>query len=321
MQVVLRIAWARYVNIKDEDKSLVDVKQHESQRTRRKPLCHLTGTLSSTIKQVHPNETKELIAVKLREFDEELAGIPAEKMMALLQAQEKCPELLTDKFKLMFLRAMVFNVDLAVARYIKYWEKRLQTFGPVKAFQPLTLDRALCDDNEAIGHGLMRDVGTRDPMGRSICYIDLSALDLERTTRESIVRAVWYMVHAGLEDESTQKYGGVSFVNLRNVTFTQMDLRLAKTIQETLTGALPLRVTAIHIFHPPKVFAVIFPIVKGWIPEVVRNRLILHSGSDEKVRAGMKKYGFTEKDVPEGLGGSAVVNYDKWLEQRRSSGL
>jgi CRAL/TRIO domain len=270
---------------------------------------------------VHPNETKELIAVKLKEFDEELACIPADKKNAVVQAQEQCPELLTDKFKLLFLRAMVFIVDLAVARYIRYWEQRVKSFGPIKAFQPLTLDCALCDDGEAMSQGVMRDAGTRDPMGRSVCYIDLAVMDLERTTRESIVRAVWYMVHAGLEDESTQKYGGISIVNLRTVKFSHMDLRLAKTIQETLTGALPLRVTAIHIFHPPKVFAVIFPIVKGWIPEVVRNRLILHSGSDEKTIAGLKKYGLTEKDVPEELGGTAVVNYAKWLEQRRSNGL
>jgi hypothetical protein len=216
---------------------------------------------------------------------------------------------------------MVFIVDLAVARYTKYWNRRLESFGPIKAFQPLTLDGALCDDGEAISQGLMRDAGTRDPLGRSVCYVDLSVMDLERTTRQSIVRAVWYMVHAGLEDESTQKYGGVTFVNLRNVKFSQMDLSLAKTIQETLTGAFPLRVTAIHIFHPPKVFAAIFPIVKGWIPEVVRNRLILHSGSDDKITSGLKKYGFTEKSVPEDLGGTAVTDYAKWLEQRRSNGL
>jgi hypothetical protein len=70
--------------------------------------------------QLHPNETPELIAQKLVEIESEvekltLAANPNAKQNCwqLKQAQERCPELLTDAFKLMFLRCEVFNANVS----------------------------------------------------------------------------------------------------------------------------------------------------------------------------------------------------------------
>lgn len=59
--------------------------------------------------QVHPVETPELIANARQKFEEELRLLPKKKVYWLWQAQKKCPELLTDDFKLLFLRAEVFK--------------------------------------------------------------------------------------------------------------------------------------------------------------------------------------------------------------------
>lgn len=63
--------------------------------------------------QLHPVETEELLARKQVEFHEEIQKLPSKDRQGLIQAEEKCPELLTDKFKLMFLRAEVFNADVS----------------------------------------------------------------------------------------------------------------------------------------------------------------------------------------------------------------
>jgi hypothetical protein len=63
--------------------------------------------------QIHPNETPSLVEEKLEEFDNAVAKIPQDEKANLWEAERKCPHLLTDDFKLMFLRCEVFNVDVS----------------------------------------------------------------------------------------------------------------------------------------------------------------------------------------------------------------
>ena len=65
--------------------------------------------------QVHPDETPELIKSKLMDLAVELDKIPNDKKDAFEQAKVKCPEQLTDDFKLMFLRCEVFKVDVSTS--------------------------------------------------------------------------------------------------------------------------------------------------------------------------------------------------------------
>ena len=62
--------------------------------------------------QVHPVETPELIQRKLLELEAELQKIPAKDKLMLTMAQEKCPDQLTDAFKLQFLRCEVFRAEV-----------------------------------------------------------------------------------------------------------------------------------------------------------------------------------------------------------------
>jgi hypothetical protein len=63
--------------------------------------------------QSHPTETPELIELRLKELDEELEKETIDSKAAFEQAKVKCPDQLTPKFKLVFLRCEVFNVDVS----------------------------------------------------------------------------------------------------------------------------------------------------------------------------------------------------------------
>jgi hypothetical protein len=79
--------------------------------------------------QLHPVETPELLKRKQKEFEEEMEKLSADEKKNILLAHEKCPELVADDFKLMFLRCEVYNADLAAKRYAAYWDKRVELFG------------------------------------------------------------------------------------------------------------------------------------------------------------------------------------------------
>lgn len=159
------------------------------------------GQVPDVYGQVHPVETPELIRTKRAEFE---TLLDASNNKNIAKAREK--GLHTDAFVLQFLRCEVFNADLAAARYNRYWDKRVQVFGPVSAFMPLTLDKALRHDRAALEIGFLRVVDEPDRDKRTYLFMDPSKQDKTKYPRESMVRAVWYLVHRVLaEDELVQK--------------------------------------------------------------------------------------------------------------------
>ena len=72
------------------------------------------GSKADVYGQFHPIETPDMISSKLAEFEREIKKLPEDVKKSLLEAEEKCPDLVTDKFKLIFLRSEVFNADVSM---------------------------------------------------------------------------------------------------------------------------------------------------------------------------------------------------------------
>ena len=64
--------------------------------------------------QSHVVETTDMKAKALIELEQELDNIPKEDKEYLNEAKEKCPDQLTDDFKLMFLRCDQFNIKVHI---------------------------------------------------------------------------------------------------------------------------------------------------------------------------------------------------------------
>ncbi|CAB9512436.1 tocopherol transfer protein [Seminavis robusta] len=257
--------------------------------------------------QLHPVETPQLIAGKIVAFDAAVNNLPRKRRAALSQAVEECPELLTEKFKLQFLRCDCFNVQLAAKRYGKYWERRLEVFGPDKAFLPLTPEGALKDDAVALSVGLLTLTGTKDSSGRNIMVADPTKQQFDKYSTQSMIRTVWYMVHLALEDEETQKQGLVYIVDLSKASLSLLDKELVRVAALSVTGCIPVRLSGIHGLYPPAVFWVIYPVVKVLLGERLRKRAKFHSGSKKKVLAELAKYGLDSTKLPKLIGGELEV--------------
>lgn len=269
-----------------------------------------------------PIETPELISTKLKELDEELSRIPQEDKSDWLLAMDKCPDLVgDDKFRLIFLRCEVFNCTKAAKRMVKYSRKRVKLFGISDAFRPLELSEKgpLRNDLQSLEIGFFRATDKKDPSGRSIVFCDPSRLSIDHSKydNESVVRATWYVAHAVLEDATTQRKGAVIIIHPQNMRFAQFNPTLAKLFAESFKGCIPIRLSALHFCHLPTIFDLIFPFLKMLMGSHLRKKIYLNSGEKSRVLDLFEeKFGISKQHLPIEIGGSLVLNQEKWIKER-----
>lgn len=213
---------------------------------------------------------------------------------------------------------MLLFCQLAARRFVKYWRKRLEIFGPHKAFGPITLHEGLSEDDVAVGLGVMTLLKAQDTSGRSLVYWDPSHLDSSKYNTESMVRAFWYVLHAAIENESAQQHGIIVVVDPQRASLTQFDSTIGKLFMNSMSGVLPLRLSGIHICYPPYFVSMVLPVVKLFMPERMQKRIRFHSGSHQEVIEKLSTdFGLTPGMLPTEIGGTAVLDHTAWLEQRR----
>lgn len=228
-------------------------------------------------------------------------------------AEERCPHECRDEFKLMFLRSEVFRVKFAVKRYIKYWNNRVEVFGPDKAFKPM-MDRGPKGATHGVHPKELKYIqfNGKDPDGRAVVNIDGMLLDTPDPdiTVEGLTRASWYRVHAGLlASESAQRKGFV--VVYRSI---QSCKRLIKYggVAASMVGALPVRLAAVHILKPPLLMSVLMTLVRRCIGKRLSKRVYLHGGgSHEKHFESLSNYELGREHLPKELGGEFVSEEEK----------
>lgn len=210
----------------------------------------------------------------------------------------------------------------AAKRLTKYWEKRLDIFGPDKAFLPLTQEMGLQDDSVALHMGLAKVIpNARDPAGGlCIIFFDPSKQDRTKYDRLSMVRAIWYTMHAVLEDEQTQRFGIVTIVFPKNAKISQFDRQLENAIVASVKGLLPVRMSAFHVCQPPIYSRLIWPIVKIFLGERLRKRVQVHGGSQEVVLDKLARFGLSKDVLPSELGGTVELDHDLWSRDLRAAG-
>jgi hypothetical protein len=270
--------------------------------------------------QVHPIETPEIVQQKLAEFDDMVGRLPDRGAAAHVRmAERRCPELLTDEFKLKFLRADVFDTKRSVARYCIHWRKRHAVFGDDGAFKPITLE-TIKDDLVFLSRGVFHVV-ERGEDGRSYIFIDSSKFDKTAYTHDNVVRSYWYLIMALLEDEEVCKKGAIMINDVRGFSLHQLDIDLAGAFKDALQGAVPGRLSAFHICHPPSFLRIVFPVISVFLGKRLRKRVLIHGGSEKRTLRQLRAtFGFKKEDLPTQLGGTIKLDLKAWLDKRRVEG-
>jgi CRAL/TRIO domain len=172
----------------------------------------------------------------------------------------------------------------------------------------MTTDGAVKDDAVALSAGFVHNTGV-DETGRSIILMLPAKMATCTASRESKVRAVWYVIHSVLlENETSQKKGIVFISSPRDAQLKSFDRIQMKMMMESLRGCLPVRLSAIHICRPPAFISIILPIVKLLMGPVLRERIRFHTGSPTKVTTSLESCGVTKSSIPEHLGGEFKIS-------------
>mmetsp|Transcript_27368 Transcript_27368/g.57098 ORF Transcript_27368/g.57098 Transcript_27368/m.57098 type:complete len:372 (-) Transcript_27368:88-1203(-) len=248
-------------------------------------------------------ETPILIKKKISDFDKTLAKIDPKKKIGCTLAEEKCPGLCEADFKLVFLRCEVFQVKLAVNRWIKYWDLRHKVFGDKKAFLPMTLEGAMKGSEKAISSSYMAVAeGVTDPDGRAIVMMDYreEAGDL---SDEELFKAVFYHSHVAVSSQSAQKRGVICFFKTVDNYFDGRP-KLWKLSAALGKGSFPARVSAVHFVKPPTFIKVVVKVMKILLGPKLRSRIYVHSGSMDEILESLSGYGLGLKMLPSAFGGN-----------------
>ena len=264
-------------------------------------------------------ETEELVIHSLAQFEEELATLPDEDKQGYSQALEECPLIVEqESAPIRFLRAEDYDAKRAAVRLAKYWNTRVELFGPDSAFLPMTLDGAMADDAqafEALGDG--NCMLPHDKHGRAVYFSDKSRSTNERLTKDEQLRIIWYYVHASIEDESVQRTGFVMMSNFNVTKLSHFNRAKARAQFLHVQNVLPMKVRAIHACHVPKfVDEWILPTIKFLVGKRLRLRLLVHNSST--LPKELVKHGFKTENLPDCVGGTYHHNPAHWLESRRA---
>ena len=128
-----------------------------------------------------PEETPEFIAKCLNELDMQLSKTPKARRRGYDKALFFRPTIQQDqKFKLMFLRADLYDGAKAAQRMVKYFEDKMELFGETKVAKDLTLSDLTEEDLTVWSSGCFLTLPHKDQVGRPIWFFDSTRYDWNR---------------------------------------------------------------------------------------------------------------------------------------------
>mmetsp|Transcript_8228 Transcript_8228/g.15064 ORF Transcript_8228/g.15064 Transcript_8228/m.15064 type:complete len:410 (-) Transcript_8228:1611-2840(-) len=260
----------------------------------------------------------EEIRTALSDMNDALRRIPSSKRRRYDEAQEKCPDQVSDNRKVAFLWRTDFDAELSAQRLAEYWEFKHSIFGDEKCYLPMTLSGALTDDVGTLSAGILQLFPVKDLFGRSMVFFNPAQRDLDKHSRNSVLRAIWYIYHVALEDPDVQKRGIVFMAYVEKASPKHFDIHLYPTILDLEKKYVPIRIRAFHICHPDPFFRATLPIAKFILGRRIRSRTGIHSGTEQAVLEKLVDFGIPPDRVPTDMGGVLVLDVCKWLCDRLS---
>lgn len=213
----------------------------------------------------------------------------------------------------------MLSLQLAALRLAKYWNKRIELFQGA-AFRPLSIESLSMEERKEMSIGFLRLLPDTDGTGRCNIYVNPLLLEGKEYNNDGMVKAAWLVLHKALETESTQQKGIVFLVYLRGALLRHFDRKLVQHLANSIRGILPVRVSAIHMFHAPYLFEVLFDVIALLLGERLTKRMKMHSDEEDAViHDNLSDFGIGSSRLPRELGGDIEFSDGQWKEHEENA--
>jgi len=216
----------------------------------------------------------------------------------VLQSQNSFP--LTDRgFLIRFLRAGKWKVEPALEVLRSYSSLGKDYALYVSKAIPSRLDRVW-------SHHLNTMTEKRDKFGRRIYIFRLGQWDPNTVPVEEFYASAYCLLELVAREVKTQIAGitvvsdvsGFGFKHIRNLGFEQM-----RCIAAFMTGSFPLWFHRIHVVHHPRLFNVLYNMIKPLLNDRVRDNIIFHGDNLSQLHEEV-----SPELLPEALGGTGDLD-------------
>lgn len=251
--------------------------------------------------------------------------LPPGEAKGLTEALKTRPDIAADEdFMLQFLRCEDFNAKHAAQRMAKYWDFRFHLLGRSDAFRTLTIDYLKENCPAELSSGIFVIVPA-DAHGRGLLWRNASRECDDGLTDKGILKLIWYVYHAMLEERSIRENGLVLMNNQKDVLSSKLRWSMFSEYIEFALNCMPIRIRAGHDVSPPKgfFFNLVAPVIKYLIGKKFRCRYWIHTGTSEEIMSELEICGISRDQTPTEFGGT--MDFDAlafgWIEERQSKGL
>ena len=287
----------------------------------------------------------------VRQMKVEIEARPIEERDAMLKAFVRCSPAqrqaeFGDERLTLFLHREHMNPVAAAARFVRYWRRRRELFGPEKYALPLTIDGALRDDRVALEVGHWIILPEPDNFGRTmmlwikrgtyefdsmvsrktctcICRSKLysNAVTLSFFLYISVLlqcRALFYIAEQAILLPSSRK--GIVWLSADlNTTIWKYDRRLDQVVIDFEEEYMPMEIQSIHVCSVQGyLWRLLKPVILACFSRRTRERLRIHLSSDGDITDILQGYGIDRSALPSILGGEIDADeiYGRWLKDR-----
>jgi len=248
-------------------------------------------TLAENLINEKPSESPRLI----EEFKE---AIIEDEFLQSLGIEHKLTD---DGFLKRFLRAGTWKVDEAMTI--------LKTYSGLGKEYKTYVTRAIPSKLDSVWNAKINTMTEkRDKYGRRIYFFRLGKWDPDKVHLDDFYASAYIFLEMIAREVKTQIAGvtvindvsGFGFRHLRCLGLEEM-----RAIIAFMNGAFPLWFRKIHIVNQPRLFGVLFNMVKPFLPDKVKDNIVFHGSNFDGLHAEVCR-----ELLPDELGGTGGANLD-----------
>lgn len=159
-----------------------------------------------------------------------------------------------------------------------------------------------------VHHGVVEAPCFIDRCGHHTLIIRMNRADPTRWSPQDAVRCVHAAIeYAFLRFPMAQRRGIAVMIDMRNISASNMDIRVPRALLSAFSNHLPLRFGAVYLINPPIFMRFALNLVKVFLKRKLQRRVHIVKG-DCCVDDGILKY-FVRETLPTDMGGPGTYDH------------